>query len=59
MNCKKWNKIDMFIDMEEDPLKKYNYFKKIEFNKCNIFSLYLNHYLNYSVLFIHKNLKIL
>ena len=21
--------------MEEDPLKKYNYFKKIEFNKCN------------------------
>ncbi len=35
MNCEKWNKIDLFIDIEEDPLKKYNYFKKIEFNKCN------------------------
>ena len=36
MNCEKWNKIDLFIGMEEDPLKKYeNYFEKIEFNKCN------------------------
>ena len=35
MNYEKWNKIDLLIDMEEDPLKKYNYFKKIEFNKCN------------------------
>ena len=35
MDYEKWNKIDLFIDMEEDPLKKYNYFIKIEFNKCN------------------------
>ena len=36
MNCEKWNKIDLFIGMEENPLKKYeNYFEKIEFNKCN------------------------
>ena len=35
MNCEKWNKIDLFIDIEEDPLKKYDYFKNIEFDKCN------------------------
>ena len=36
MNPEKWNKIDLFIGMEKDPLKKYdNIFKKIEFNKFN------------------------
>ena len=34
MNCQKWNKIALFIDMENDPLKKYNYFK-IDFSKNN------------------------
>ena len=36
MNCEKWNKIDLFIGMEEDPLKKYEYyFQNIDFSKSN------------------------
>ena len=36
MNQEKWNKIDLFIETEKDPLKKYGlYFTKIEFNKFN------------------------
>ena len=36
MNSEKWNKIDLFIGMEEDPLKKYeDYFENIDFSKSN------------------------
>ena len=34
LNFDKWNKIDLFIDMQSDPLKKYNFFK-IDFSKNN------------------------
>ena len=36
MKYENWNKIDLFIGSEEEPLKKYDYFfKKIDFSKCN------------------------
>ena len=68
MNCEKWNKIDIFIDMEEDPLKKYNYFKKIEFNKCNyifvipeslseLFSSFYSQKLKDSLIFFPKDFQ--
>ena len=34
MDSKNWNKIDLFVGFEKDPLKKYNFFK-IRFNICN------------------------
>ena len=68
MNCEKWNKIDIFIDMEDDPLKKYNYFKKIEFNKCNyifiipeslseLFSSFYSQKLKDSLIFFPKDFQ--
>ena len=36
MNSENWNKIDLFIETEESPLKKYeSFFKKIDFDKYN------------------------
>ena len=34
MDTGNWNKIDLFVGFEKDPLKKYNFFK-IRFNICN------------------------
>ena len=36
MKYENWNKMDLFMVSEEDPLKKYNFFfKKIDFSKSN------------------------
>ena len=38
MEYNNWNRIDLFLDLEESPLKEYDYyFKAINFNfdKCN------------------------
>ena len=34
MDIKNWNKIDLFVGFEKDPLIKYNFFK-MRFNICN------------------------
>ena len=65
MNCEEWNKIDIFIDMEEDPLEPY---KKIEFNKCNyifvipeslseLFSSFYSQKLKDSLIFFPKDFQ--
>ena len=67
MNYEKWNKIDMFIDMEEDPLKRYNYFD-IDFGKCNyifiipeslcnIFSSFYSKILKNALIFFPKDFQ--
>ena len=56
MNYEKWNKIDLFIDMEEDSLKKYNYFK-IDFNKFNYIFIIPEHLSNLFSSFYTKTIK--
>ena len=39
MEYNNWKRLDLFLDFEENPLKKYEYyFKAIDFNfeKCNL-----------------------
>ena len=55
MKYENWNKMDLFMVSEEDPLKKYNFFfKKLILVKVIIALLYLNHFLVYFQLFIQK-----
>ena len=67
MDHKKWNKIDMFIDMDKNPLEKYNYFK-IDFTICNylfiipetfsnLFSSFYTKILEKAILFFPKNFQ--
>ena len=67
MNYENWNKIDLFIDMEEDPLKKYHYFKIdfTEFNYIfiipetlsNLFSSFYSKILKDSLIFFPKDIQ--
>ena len=67
MNYENWNKIDLFIDMEEDPLKKFHYFKIdfTEFNYIfiipetlsNLFSSFYSKILKDSLIFFPKDFE--
>ena len=56
INICNFNKIDLFISMEDDPLQKYNYFK-IGFNKCNYMFIVPDHFSNLFSSFYSKILK--
>ena len=58
MGCGGWNKIDLFIGMEGDPLKKYDYyFKNIDFSKCNYCFIIPDHLSDVFISFYTKTLK--
>ena len=56
MDSEKWNKLDLFVGYEKDPLKKYNFFN-IEFDKCNYIFIIPEIYSNLFSSFYNKILK--